>query len=105
MDLLTNAVYMIPGDFPWSSLLKDITRALANESQGNFTVQIYHLCDLFWTFRDCLGSLCLETCCDSMYKHSLPTCAIEHSHYLKMCHVFFLTFIAIVRSWKDYNIL
>ncbi|TDH06959.1 hypothetical protein EPR50_G00119390 [Perca flavescens] len=35
MDLLTNAVDMLPDDFPFSSVLKNITSALAGESQEN----------------------------------------------------------------------
>ncbi|XP_050926506.1 LOW QUALITY PROTEIN: glucosylceramide transporter ABCA12 [Lates calcarifer] len=35
MDLLANAADMLPVGFPFSSLLKNITRALANESQEN----------------------------------------------------------------------
>uniref|UniRef100_A0A8C9YEQ3 ATP binding cassette subfamily A member 12 n=1 Tax=Sander lucioperca TaxID=283035 RepID=A0A8C9YEQ3_SANLU len=41
MDLLTNAVDMLPDGFPFS-VLKNITRALAGESEGNLTVQIYY---------------------------------------------------------------
>ncbi|XP_034416854.1 ATP-binding cassette sub-family A member 12 isoform X2 [Cyclopterus lumpus] len=35
MDLLTNAVDMLPSGFPFSSVLRNITRALAHESQEN----------------------------------------------------------------------
>ncbi|XP_031714357.1 ATP-binding cassette sub-family A member 12 [Anarrhichthys ocellatus] len=35
MDLLTNAADMLPGGFPFSSVLKNITRVLAYESQEN----------------------------------------------------------------------
>uniref|UniRef100_A0A665XAY9 ATP-binding cassette, sub-family A (ABC1), member 12 n=1 Tax=Echeneis naucrates TaxID=173247 RepID=A0A665XAY9_ECHNA len=35
MDMLTNAADMLPDGFPFSSLLKNITRVLANESQEN----------------------------------------------------------------------
>uniref|UniRef100_A0A8C3AW17 ATP binding cassette subfamily A member 12 n=1 Tax=Cyclopterus lumpus TaxID=8103 RepID=A0A8C3AW17_CYCLU len=38
MDLLTNAVDMLPSGFPFSSVLRNITRALAHESQGNLAV-------------------------------------------------------------------
>lgn len=41
MDPLMNAANMLPDDFPFSSLLKNITRVLAGESQGNLRVQIY----------------------------------------------------------------
>uniref|UniRef100_A0A7N6BK81 ABC transporter domain-containing protein n=1 Tax=Anabas testudineus TaxID=64144 RepID=A0A7N6BK81_ANATE len=35
MGLLTNSVDMLPDDFPFSSVLKNITRAMVNESQDN----------------------------------------------------------------------
>ncbi|XP_071316090.1 ATP-binding cassette sub-family A member 13 [Trachinotus anak] len=35
MDVLTNAADMLPDGFPFSSVLKNITRVLANESQEN----------------------------------------------------------------------
>lgn len=35
MDLLMNAVHMLPDAFPFASLLKNITTALASETQGN----------------------------------------------------------------------
>ncbi|XP_032384919.1 ATP-binding cassette sub-family A member 12 isoform X2 [Etheostoma spectabile] len=35
MDLLTNAVDMLPDGFPFSSVLKNVTRALAGESEEN----------------------------------------------------------------------
>uniref|UniRef100_A0A3Q3JQ42 ABC transporter domain-containing protein n=1 Tax=Monopterus albus TaxID=43700 RepID=A0A3Q3JQ42_MONAL len=45
MDILTNATDILPDDYSFSSLLKNITIAMATESQGNFTVQTYHLSD------------------------------------------------------------
>uniref|UniRef100_A0A7N9AV98 ATP-binding cassette, sub-family A (ABC1), member 12 n=1 Tax=Mastacembelus armatus TaxID=205130 RepID=A0A7N9AV98_9TELE len=38
LDLLANATDMLPNDLPLSSLLKNITRTLTRESQGNFIV-------------------------------------------------------------------
>lgn len=49
MDLLMNAVDMLPDGFPFSSLLKNITRALASETQGNLMHQIYLISDSVWT--------------------------------------------------------
>lgn len=43
MDLLVNAVERIPDDFPLASLLKNITRALANETQGDIRVQMCYM--------------------------------------------------------------
>uniref|UniRef100_A0A673B806 ATP-binding cassette, sub-family A (ABC1), member 12 n=1 Tax=Sphaeramia orbicularis TaxID=375764 RepID=A0A673B806_9TELE len=43
IEQVMNAVDMLPDDFPFSSLLKNITKVLASESQGNFTLQIYCL--------------------------------------------------------------
>ncbi|KAG7227448.1 hypothetical protein INR49_005262 [Caranx melampygus] len=44
MDLLMNAVDMLPGGFPFSAVLKTITRVLANESQENLILmqQTFH---------------------------------------------------------------
>lgn len=41
MDLLVNAVDVLPDDFPFALILKNITRAFASESQGNLMLQIY----------------------------------------------------------------
>jgi len=43
MNLLTNAVDMLPDGFPFSSEIKNITRALASESQGNLNILIFPL--------------------------------------------------------------
>lgn len=60
MDLLVNAVDVLPDGFPFALMLKNITRALASESQGNLMLQIYLLSDSVWTFRSFVdqGQLC-----------------------------------------------
>lgn len=64
MDLLRNAVDMLPNGFPFSSVLKNITRVLASESQGNFMVQIFCLSGSIWTVGGFLdpGKLYNEKC-------------------------------------------
>lgn len=64
MDLLMNTAYLLPDGFPFSSMLKNITRALASESQGNLMLQFYLLYDSVWTFRSFVdqGHLYNEKC-------------------------------------------
>lgn len=64
MDLLMNAVDILPDGLPFSSMLKNITRVLASESQGNLMVQIFLLSDSVWTVRGFLdqGQLHNEKC-------------------------------------------
>lgn len=47
MDLLRDAVDMLPDGFPFSAVLQNISRVLASESQGNLTVQSTVLLALF----------------------------------------------------------
>lgn len=54
MDHLKNAVDMLPDDFPFSMALKNITKALASEPQGNFLIQICCLSASLWTMSGIL---------------------------------------------------
>ncbi|KAM7407614.1 hypothetical protein PAMA_003372 [Pampus argenteus] len=69
MDLLQNAVGMLPDDFPFSSVLKNITRALASESQESLILMqqtIQTASELFQTnmtgFTEKLGHLTSQVC-------------------------------------------
>ncbi|KAM7380664.1 hypothetical protein PAMP_003942 [Pampus punctatissimus] len=69
MDLLQNAVGMLPDDFPFSSVLKNITGALASESQENLILiqqTIQTASELFQTnmtsFTEQLGHLTSQVC-------------------------------------------
>ncbi|XP_068590097.1 glucosylceramide transporter ABCA12 [Cebidichthys violaceus] len=71
MDLLTNAADMLPGGFPFSSVLKNVTRALAYESQENLmlmqeTIQtaaeLLHINVMDPQFTEQLGNLTSKVC-------------------------------------------
>uniref|UniRef100_A0A3Q1F1V9 ATP-binding cassette, sub-family A (ABC1), member 12 n=1 Tax=Acanthochromis polyacanthus TaxID=80966 RepID=A0A3Q1F1V9_9TELE len=70
-DILMNAADMLPEGFPFSSVIKDIIRALANESQGNLAVQIYRLFD---SVRTVIGFLVQE----QLYKEKC-VCVLENT--------------------------
>lgn len=63
LDILKNAVDMLPNGLPFSSVFKNITRALASDSQGNATVLIYCLSDSGRTFRGLLDQGQLRQMC------------------------------------------
>lgn len=64
MHLLMDAAYTLPDGFPFTAMIKNITSVLANESQGNFTVQFTLLLDSARTVKGFLdqGQLHNETC-------------------------------------------
>nr|XP_040057060.1 ATP-binding cassette sub-family A member 12 [Gasterosteus aculeatus aculeatus] len=68
MDLLTNAADMLPSGFPFSSVIKNITAALAHESQENLQETIQTAAELLQInttdpqFTEHLGSLRSQVC-------------------------------------------
>lgn len=64
MDLLVNSADLIPDNLPFSSTIKKMTKAIANESQGNVKVQILLLSNSVCTVRGFLdrGQLHYKKC-------------------------------------------
>ncbi|XP_037645999.1 uncharacterized protein abca12 isoform X4 [Sebastes umbrosus] len=71
MDLLANAANVLPAGFPFSSALKNITRALAGESQGNLMLmaetfqkaaELFQISPMDPRFAEQLGHLRSKVC-------------------------------------------
>ncbi|KAG7503728.1 ATP-binding cassette sub-family A member 12 [Solea senegalensis] len=71
MDLLVNVVHMIPDSFPFSSLLKNITRALASESEENLLLmeetfetiaELFQISETDQTLEENLAKLRAQVC-------------------------------------------
>ncbi|TKS67339.1 ATP-binding cassette sub-family A member 12 [Collichthys lucidus] len=107
MDLLMNAVHMLPDAFPFASLLKNITRALASEPQENLILmqqtlqtvtELFQINPMDPRFAKLLGHLKSQVCTlenTTSVRLLLGAFSIQPG---QLCHAFIPSLQALVES-------
>uniref|UniRef100_A0A671U5T1 ATP binding cassette subfamily A member 12 n=1 Tax=Sparus aurata TaxID=8175 RepID=A0A671U5T1_SPAAU len=109
MDLLVNSADLIPDNLPFSSTIKKMTKAIANESQGNVKVQILLLSNSVCTLEDTetvrllMEALSLEP--GQLCHIFLPTMqTLFESLAMNMTSLIDAIFVAIIGDPITYNV-